>query len=215
MYEAVFRITDNGLVAAATADADVRVTLWCNDYCDLLHVVGADADGVVAAIADTVGVHETAVGRTGRLVVTRDCLQSHLDWYVERYLQRHDCLLLGPLRYEDGSKRVRLLSIDPEGLTGVYRDLVDEGHDVTVERKRELTMLRQREPLLTLEEILPDLTDRQHEAFVVAHENGYYETPRETTTAAIADQMGVERRTAEEHLRRAERKVADAVVPYL
>jgi len=34
-------------------------------------------------------------------------------------------------------------------------------------------------------------------------------------TTAVADELGVQRRTAEDHLRRAERKLVDAVVPYL
>lgn len=215
MHEAVFRIADGGFVADATVDRDVRVTLWCNEYCDLLHAVGSDAGTVVDEIGSHVGLRTEANGKSARLAVTETCLKEHIEGYIEHYLARHDCLRLPPLRYADGEKRARVLSIDPEGLTGVYHQLVDEGYGVQVEQKRELAQLRQRRPLLTLEEVLPDLSERQSEALRVAHERGYYEVPRETTTADIADALGVQRRTAEEHLRRAELKTADALLPYL
>ena len=215
MHEAIFRIVDGGLVADVTADTDARVTLWCSDDRDLLHVVGGDADMVVDDIDGRVGIETRTGGATGRLAVTETCLVDHIEHNVERYLARHDCLLLPPLRYADGEKLVRVLAVDPDDLTAVYRDLVAEGHDIHVERKRALSRLRQHRPLLTLEEVLPDLTDRQLEALLAAHDRGYYEVPRETTTADVADEMGVQRRTAEEHLRRAERKVVNAVRPYL
>nr|WJK63047.1 helix-turn-helix domain-containing protein [Halobacterium salinarum] len=41
---------------------------------------------------------------------------------------------------------------------------------------------------------------------------GYYERPRETTTAALADRFDIARSTLEEHLRRAEGKLARAAV---
>jgi predicted DNA binding protein len=120
---------------------------------------------------------------------------------------------LGP-EFEEHDRRQNR-SVDPEDLSALYRDIVDEGHDIRVEGKRHISRLRQRRPLLTLEEVLPDLTDRQLEALVEAHDRGYYEIPRETTTADIADAMGVHRRTVEEHLRRAEAKVVDEIIPYI
>jgi len=38
---------------------------------------------------------------------------------------------------------------------------------------------------------------------------------RETTTADVAEVVGIERRTAEDHLRRAEKKMADGLIEYL
>nr|WP_303650369.1 helix-turn-helix domain-containing protein [Halalkalicoccus sp. NIPERK01] len=68
---------------------------------------------------------------------------------------------------------------------------------------------------MTLDQVLPELTARQRETMVLAVENGYYELPRETTTETLADELGVSRRTAEDHLRRAERKIITSLVSYL
>jgi predicted DNA binding protein len=56
------------------------------------------------------------------------------------------------------------------------------------------------------------LTDRQHEALRAAVRRGYYETPRETTVAEVADELGCAPGTAAEHLRKVESKVLTQVV---
>lgn len=56
------------------------------------------------------------------------------------------------------------------------------------------------------------LTDRQREALELAVEGGYYERPRETTTEAIGEAMGIDRRTVEEHLRKVERRLVTTLV---
>ncbi|MFC7155786.1 helix-turn-helix domain-containing protein [Halomarina halobia] len=215
MYEAIFRIRGAEGYAAATAGTDARIELWCNDHCDLLHVTDGAAEETLARVEASLGVRES-LRREGELVVvTERCLKERDPTHVERYLRAHDCLLVPPLRYAEGAKFCRLLALDPAALTACYRDLIADGFDISVEAKREIESVRPDAPLLTIEEVLPTLTARQREAFTTAYERGYYAIPRETSTAAIAAAVGVERRTAEEHLRRAENKLVAALVPYL
>lgn len=219
MYEATFRIPDAGAYAAATAGSDARIELWCNDHCDLLHVTtggdSAAAAAVAARVEELVGIQDRLETSDELVVVTADCLQSHDPSHVEGYLARHGCLLLPPLRYAKGAKFCRVLALDPAALSACYRELVDDGYTVGVESKREVTSVRQDAPLLTLDDALPTLTERQREVLQIAFEGGYYEIPRRTTTEAIATAVGVERRTAEEHLRRAENKLIAGLVEYL
>lgn len=215
MYEATFRIRGAGAYAAATAGTDARIELWCNDHCDLLHVTDGATERTLARVRERVGVRELLREPDELVVVTDDCLREREPATIERYLERHGCLLLAPLRYADGAKFCRLLALDPAALTACYRDLVADDHDVTVESKREISAVGQDGPLLTPDDLLPALTDRQREVFATAYERGYYEIPRETSTAEVAHGVGIERRTAEEHLRRAENKLVAAVMPYL
>ncbi|WP_158058403.1 helix-turn-helix domain-containing protein [Halorussus halophilus] len=231
MHEAVLGIEQPGAYADATAGTDTTVELWCNDHCDLLHVSGGSggsegaatgAEAVVAHVEDAVGIRERIVEDDERLLITDACLKEqddrgrrdgqneersgHGDDTIEAILAEHDCLLVPPLRYADGAKWCRVLALAPENLTAFYRDVAAE-FSVTVESKREVGSVTGDRPLLTLDSALPDLSVRQREAFELAMEMGYYEIPRETTTAEIAGEMGVERRTCEEHLRRAENKL--------
>lgn len=209
MYEATLRVEPGGPYGAPTADTDATVEVWCNDHCDLLDVRG-DPDGrVVDAIADHVGVRE-AVADGRSVVVTEECLKAE-ERTIEGDLDRHDCLLVPPLRYEDGAKFCRVLAISADDLAALYRDLVADG-SVSVVEKRTVESPSVKHPMVDMESALPALSPRQRETLLAAHEEGYYEIPRRTTTAELADRLGVERRTAEDHLRRAENKLVDAMV---
>jgi len=214
MYEAVFRVFGDGAYERATDGTGTTIELWCNDHSDLLHVTGRDPENVVAEVRERVGIADRLTQADEQVLVTEECLKSHLDNNVERYLAAEGCLLIPPLKYVEGAKQVRALALSPESLSAVYQALA-AAFDVTVESKRAVQSVTPDAPLLTVEDVLPTLSARQREVFLAAHEAGYYELPRETTTAAIAERVGVERRTAEDHLRRAERKLADSLVEYL
>lgn len=56
---------------------------------------------------------------------------------------------------------------------------------------------------------LNELTPRQHQAYELARQNGYYEWPRETSVQDLADDLGVSKTTFLEHLRSAENHLLD------
>lgn len=215
MHEATFRIEGDGTYAAATAENDASVELWCNDHCDLLHVSNGATDEILEHVRDQVGVQDLLQQSTEIVIITSECIQKTRDDYIEKYLTRHNCLLLPPLRYDDGARFCRVLALDPAALTDFYRNLTEDGFRVDVESKREINSIRHNSPLLTLDSVLPEFTSRQRETLVAAHDHGYYEIPRKTTTTEIASEVGVERRTAEEHLRRAENKFIDSMLEYM
>ncbi|WP_327050511.1 helix-turn-helix domain-containing protein [Halomicrococcus gelatinilyticus] len=213
MYETVLRVGQPGVYASATDGTDTTVELWCNDHCDLLQVTGPGGDAVVDHVRSLVGVRRALVEGDERLLVTDACLKDHEDDRIEPLLARHDCLLVPPLRYADGEKWCRVLALDPANLAALYRDLAD-AFPVTVESKREVESVAADRPLYAPETALPDLSPRQREALSSAREAGYYRIPRETTTAELASEMGVDRRTFEEHLRRAENKLVDGFAEF-
>jgi len=54
---------------------------------------------------------------------------------------------------------------------------------------------------------LDELTDRQQEVIQTAYDLGYFEVPREASTADVAAELGVDPSTVTEHLQRAERNL--------
>ena len=214
MHEAFLGIEHPSAYAAATADTDTTVELWCNDHCDLLHVGGEETESVVAHVEEAVGVRERIADGDERLLITDDCLKERADDPIETTLAAHDCLLVPPLRYAEGRKWCRVLALDPANLTAFYRDVAAE-FPVVVDSKREVASVRADRPLLTLDSALPDLSPRQREALLTAVEMGYYRIPRDATTAEVASELGIERRTFEEHLRRAENKLLAGLAEYL
>jgi hypothetical protein len=59
------------------------------------------------------------------------------------------------------------------------------------------------------------LTEKQMEAILAAHRNGYYNLPRAADVKAIATKEKVPRTTFQEHLMKAENKLVSALVPNL
>lgn len=62
-------------------------------------------------------------------------------------------------------------------------------------------------PKMFIPTIMPNLTDKQHNAFKIASEKGYYEFPRKTNLHKLAKLTKISRPTFEEHLRKAEIKL--------
>lgn len=56
------------------------------------------------------------------------------------------------------------------------------------------------------------LTDAQREAMQLAHEHGYFDSPRETTLDEIADELGISRQAVADRLRRGHRRLIEATI---
>ncbi|SDY61629.1 helix-turn-helix domain-containing protein [Halopenitus persicus] len=214
MYRAVFQISGDSLYSRSTAGTDTRLRLWCNDHCDLLHISGSQQENVIEYVQSAVGIQEQVETNNDRFIITKDCLQPSAGDYIKPYLVSNNCLLIPPYQYENGTKVVRVLALDSETLTEFYHDISEE-YSVIVKSKQELSKVDVESPIISMESILPQLSSRQREVFFTAYENGYFEIPRGTTTAEIGDEIGVNRRTVEDHLRRAQKKLADSLIEYL
>lgn len=56
------------------------------------------------------------------------------------------------------------------------------------------------------------LTDKQREALVLAHERGYYDSPREADLEAVAAELGISRQALASRLRRGTRRLLETTV---
>lgn len=213
MYEATFRISGGVAYEEATKGTGATVELWCNDHCDLLYVSDGARD-IISQLEDHVGVRHTHTDGDETIIITGECLKTSSPDHIEPYLSRHDCLLLPPIRYENGAKLCRVIAVDSDHLTRFYQDIQTE-FTITVESKREIDGYTQTQPHIALESSIPQLSSQQQEALLIAYEQGYYRIPREATTSELADQMDINRRTYEDHLRRAENKLIGALVTHL
>jgi predicted DNA binding protein len=65
------------------------------------------------------------------------------------------------------------------------------------------------------QELLETFPPRQLEALRYAHQEGYYEIPRQVTLEEIAEELSVTKTTASHQLRRANRELAEFFIKYL
>ena len=215
MHLATFRISGADIYERVTAETNVDVELWCNDHCDLLHIEGDDAVEALEPVREAVGLREFLGGGEEVVAITADCLREHEAGLVEDYVRANDCLLLPPLRYRDGERIVRILALDPGSLSTCFQDMVADGLSVTVDSKREVETVTEQTPVMTVHDTLPELTKRQRTVIRAAINAGYYEIPRQVTTEELAEQLGLARRTTEEHIRRTEKKIVTGMAEFL
>jgi len=66
---------------------------------------------------------------------------------------------------------------------------------------------------LPLDSLKESFTARQLQAITSAYNKGYYELPRSVLVDTLAEEMKINRRTFEEHLRKAEKKIMSFLIP--
>ena len=105
------------------------------------------------------------------------------------------------INYPDGSEIWEIASFD-------RKDLVQLFSFVEKHYQGKLLFLKQiKVPKIFIPEIMPELTDKQYNAFKLASEQGYYEFPRRTNLHKLAKLANISRPSFEEHLRKAEIKL--------
>lgn len=107
----------------------------------------------------------------------------------------------------------RLITFEEENLRPLFRELNSLGATELLGRRAvSLDMLP---GSVWISSLFPELTDRQKDAVLRAHQYGYYVSPRRVTTDSIAKTMGVSRSTFEDHLRKGENRIIATIIPYL
>ena len=97
----------------------------------------------------------------------------------------------------------------------LFQDL-DQIGQVRISQKRVIPEKSIRDTfVLSLNSVFSQLTEKQVGSLINALEAGYYQIPKKVTTEQIAVKHKVPRTTYEEHLRKAESKILQAIAPYV
>ena len=123
------------------------------------------------------------------------------------------CTVLWPALFANGEETYTILAPSREKLDDLVARLGAHG-SASVERLADVhpAALSVSVPLA---DITTALTERQLIVLQKAIADGYYASPRRTSTEALAAEFGVTRSTLEEHLRKAERRVLEGFASVL
>ena len=194
----------------------VPISMWCNWGRELLQVPTSDAKvlkGLEKALRKAGRVVDRWVDAgEARIVMLQRCTCNDLDspWNVWEKLEFTDA---PPAVYKDGWGYFRLVTFDESATRGLFKEFGKRGPTELI-RKRELS-LQVLPTSIWVSSLFADLTGKQADALLKAHRYGYYTSPRKITTENVASALGVSRSTYEEHLRKAENRIMEALVPYL
>ena len=124
------------------------------------------------------------------------------------------CVPVMPVSYRGGLEYCRLLAFTKDTLDGAIAEL-SKVSKLEVVGKSVVPRESARGAItVPVDEFLSSLTRKQLAAFLTAMQMGYYGMPKGATIDEIASRQGMKRSTYEEHLRKAELKILQAVRPY-
>lgn len=216
LWEVSFRARyDYPFIALSAEIPETPISMWCVWNRELLQVPTRDPAvlGTVERAIRRSGkvVEEWVDAQDGRLFLLQ-CTCGRYDSYWN-IVDANECFEAPPAVFQDGWGYFRALTLTDDRLRGLLGDFRKRG-TAELLRKRELP-LSALPTSVWVHTLFGELTSRQMDALLQAHRAGYYQSPRQVTTADVAKGAGIGRSTYEEHLRKGENRILEALVPYL
>ena len=129
-----------------------------------------------------------------------------------KVIRQNGGYITGPFHIEAGSETWHV-GFDNDGVADGALSELDQNNDFTVESRDQVEIpmlgdfIQNVGAAMTLIEGCRDLSDVERRTLEEAANSGYFETPRETTLGALADEFDVSKPAVSKNLRRAEQKL--------
>lgn len=189
-------------------------------YIGIVALESDDLDASLAVIEDHQAVDEVNVleryeldhsGRKSATIFVRGLLSEFTPLQTLLY---EGFLPIGTTKLEDGRECFDLLLNDREELSKAA-EILGEFGPVAVERISNDFSRQVTPSAAEWHELLGSIPSRQRELITLALEEDYFEIPRQTTLEELAEEMGITKTTASNHLRKAERSLMEFLVTYI
>ncbi|MFW9933350.1 MAG: helix-turn-helix domain-containing protein [Candidatus Thorarchaeota archaeon] len=218
LFEVVLRANyDNPLGRITSSNPSLRMYQWCNDTHDVIELVmqkKEDYDTIRTDFSKAVHVVDEIHNGDNVHVITRMCACGGPGTVIE-YLSGPDILVIPPIAYENGWEYFRLIGFRHETIKNLLTTLRKESFNVEILRKAPFDGYIASSLTLTTDALFSGLTDKQMDALLTAYRYGYFRFPRGADLQTIASKTDAGRTTFLEHLKKAENKLINALVPHL
>lgn len=199
----------------------VSIQRWCNLQVDILEIQASreeDAEKLEPAL------RKMLKGLGARLIRFNRYSSKNLEAVIGcrcatdnstvALIEWAGCIPVMPLNYRGGQEHCRVLAFTKGTLDDAMANL-SRVSKLEVESRSVIPRESARGAItVPVDEFLGALTMKQLSAFMAAMQMGYYVMPKGATIDEIASRQGMKRSTYEEHLRKAELKILQAVKPY-
>ena len=155
--------------------------------------------------------------KTSYMIMDCDCENFYFgdeDSITARILKRGG-MMKYPIIYEEGWEYHRVLCLDKKVVSKVL-ELIQTlpTWEILATEDMGIDGLFKSQ-MLSIQEIIGDLTNHQADILTKAYEGGYYDIPRRIRMQDIADELKITRYGVEKVLRAGENKVIRSIMPYL
>ncbi|UCE09454.1 MAG: helix-turn-helix domain-containing protein [Candidatus Thorarchaeota archaeon] len=218
MFEILFRVShDCPFGNISRRFPDLKMFQWCNREHEVIELKVNSPDEYSKVLQEVSEIAELihSASDEGRVhLVTRMCQCSRFKT-VSTVIDKFNLLQVLPVVYEQGWEYYRIMAFRHEEIEELLKDLKSQEMTVEVIRKVPFDGFVASSLSLTAGAVLSELTEKQMDALVTAFVHGYYERPRRANVQTIATKTRVPRSTFQEHLRKAEKKLVNALIPHI
>ena len=216
LWEVSFRAQyDYPFIEMSRQFPETAMSLWCIWNRELLQVPTRSRKVLEAVEAELRSggwlIEKWGDVGGGRTFFLKDtCHRWNSVWNI---VEPNSAMIAPPVVFTDGWCYGRVLAFEESTTRAMFKALAEHGKAELLS-KRELPYAVLPSTVWVYS-LFADLTGKQCDAVLSAHRHGYYRSPRKVGTEDVSRASGVSRSTYEEHLRKAENRIMDAVMPYL
>jgi predicted DNA binding protein len=224
MFEVTFKVQhDCPYTRFTIKHPDVRLVEWCNNR---IHVMEVDVPDIETFARIESDLNELLVWKGGKVLkknflggnlqlIVKTCCCNKIRPNISEIVEKNSCLGIPPEIFYGGWEEYRVIGFRENDYKRMFQEL-DQIAQVKIVQKRVLPEKSIRDTfVVSLNSVFSDLTEKQVNSLISALESGYYQIPKRVTTKQIAGKQKVPRTTYEEHLRKAESKILQAIAPYV
>jgi predicted DNA binding protein len=220
MYEVVFKVAyDSFYCDVSRKYPSFKMFAWCTHTYDVNEVLVEEPEEYKLVMNEIKAREPNALVEESsdqqRLSVTVQRCTCNAGNSVSVNVRDLHILLVPPSVIEKGWEHHRAIIYRHEDFETLIQRLEENGFFVEVLRKVPFEGFISSSLTLTTDTLLSGLTERQASALLTAHKYGYYKLPRRTDVQTISMKEHVSRTTFQEHLKKAENKIIEAMVPYI
>jgi len=219
LFEALFKIRhDCPFIGITEKFPSAKVFFWGrNSKHEVIEVIVEDRDeygGVIREIHELLDIiDEFSDGDKMHVLIPR-CTPTP-EGSVLSHIDACNIFLSPPVIHREGWEYYRLVAFKHDDLEDLIARFEQWGFEYEIMLKTPIDGPLSSLLALPVEAMFSDLTVKQMEAILLAHKNGYYQFPRESTVKDIASKQKISRTTYQEHLRKAQNKMINHLIPYL
>lgn len=195
----------------------LKMFVWCNREHEVIEIVVENEEQyrtVLEQLQKIGGIIEESSDNGKVHLITKKCV-CNLENSVGKNIDEFNLLHISPVIYKQGWEYFRLVAFKHEDLKGLLQRLEERGFTFEVLRKVPFDGFIASSLTLTADALFSDLTAKQMDALVAAYNHGYYSLPRRADVTTIATKTRVPRTTFQEHLKKAENKLINSLMPYM
>lgn len=219
MHEIVYRAhRDSFYCNLSEKYPSFKMFFWCDEVNEVLEIVVDDPEEYRSVLEEfryyENEIMETSSDERRVHIIVKKCTCAS-DNSVLMHIGNLDMLHIFPSVVEDGYEFHRVIAFRHEKFAELTERLESNRYDINVMRMVPYKGILASSLSLAADTLISGLTEKQLDSLLIAHRHGYYQIPRKSDIQTITRREALARTTYQEHLRKAENKLMDALVPYL